>query len=255
MVQFKSGNNPKEPKRISGAPPPITPVRGSYSPAKPKEPDVRKPDWRFWTKINAVKVWQAVALSLDIDPDGMKQSAHAWMAGPGADPIFQGHSFPSEATKVEYGKRLRLVKPEITNPAIFYLHTIIAGDRARCEIYLKDFATWAIFINLGDMPSELVAMAQKPGKLQSQVAPAESKAQGAANARSNRPLRQQPFQESEILQVISELQYTATSLPKNIPGKPGVKAAVRSRVNYSVTVFNKAWERLAANREIGYAPK
>jgi hypothetical protein len=151
-------------KHVSAAPPPPSHIRGSYAPAKPKVPDVSKPDWRFWSKIKAVKVWQAVALSLGIDPDGMNHNPNAWMAGPGGDPIFESRSFPSDATKIEYDKRLRLLKPEIANTDCFYLFRIVQGSRANCEIYLRDFVKWALAIDLGVMPPELVAMAQNQHK-------------------------------------------------------------------------------------------
>jgi hypothetical protein len=150
-------------KHVSAAPPPPSHIRGSYAPAKPKAPDVSKPDWRFWTKIKAVKVWQAIVLSLDIDPDGMKHHPDAWMAGPGNGPIFEDRSFPSNAVKVEYGKRVRLLRSAITNPDYFYIHKINSNG-ALCEIYLRDFVKWALAIDLGDMPPELVAMAKAPDK-------------------------------------------------------------------------------------------
>jgi hypothetical protein len=173
-------------KHVSAAPPPLSPVGGSYAPAKPKAPDVSKPDWRFWTKIKAVKVWQAIVLSLDIDPDGMKHHPDAWMAGPGNGPIFEDRSFPSNAVKVEYGKRVRLLRSEITNPDYFYRHKINSNG-ALCEIYLRDFVKWAVTIDLGEMPPELVAMAQSNLQPASKprAAPIESKAPDKANAQGN----------------------------------------------------------------------
>ena len=362
-------------KHVSAAPPPLSPVRGSYAPAKPKAPDVSKPDWRFWTKIKAVKVWQAIVLSLDIDPDGMKHNPNAWMAGPGGDPIFESRSFPSDATKIEYDKRLRLLKPEIANTDCFYLFRIVQGSRANCEIYLRDFVKWALAIDLGVMPSELVAMAKAPDKnsvpappssgritieklaweiaqakaaehpekwnledgdpmnktvvaainkhgwepdgipgllpliismadakeispkstfndwppttttlIQTNPAnwylseaeaqevkmrfpsvdeqklatgaPAESKPGSDADANRTRPQQQQRFQETEILRVIAELGYNATALPPNEQGKPGVKAAVRLKLDWGKnTKFEKAWERVSDHNEIAYAKK
>ena len=67
---------------------------------------------------------------------------------------------------------------------------------------------------------------------------------------STRPLPQQRFQEQEILRVIRELGHDPCSLPKDKPGKPGVKAVVREKLNFTVTVFDKAWGRLRAAGEI-----
>jgi hypothetical protein len=71
----------------------------------------------------------------------------------------------------------------------------------------------------------------------------------ARNANKKPPL-QQLFQEHEILRVIGELSYDPKNLPKQAPGKSGVKAKVRAMLSFSSGVFNKAWERLRENQDI-----
>lgn len=65
-----------------------------------------------------------------------------------------------------------------------------------------------------------------------------------------KPLPAQRFQEQEILRVIKELGYDPKGLPKDSPGRNGVKAEVRARLNFTTLVFNKAWERLSSARDI-----
>lgn len=62
--------------------------------------------------------------------------------------------------------------------------------------------------------------------------------------RSVRPLPAQRWQENEILRVIGELGHDPRKLPKNKPGKAGVKAEVRALLSFSPKVFELAWERL-----------
>lgn len=69
---------------------------------------------------------------------------------------------------------------------------------------------------------------------------------------SCKPIPAQIHQEQEILKVIKELGYSPTKLPKNIPGIPGVKAAVRAKLTYPIKVFDKAWERLSSSKDINY---
>lgn len=69
---------------------------------------------------------------------------------------------------------------------------------------------------------------------------------------STAPLQRQRHQESEILRVLHDLGYDPKSLPKNEPGKKGVKADVRSRLIFPKGVFDKAWERLLEG-EISYS--
>lgn len=65
-----------------------------------------------------------------------------------------------------------------------------------------------------------------------------------------KPIQQQLHQENEILRVIIELGHIATSIPKHISGKPGLKAQVRESLNFSENVFEKAWGRLRNERRI-----
>lgn len=65
-----------------------------------------------------------------------------------------------------------------------------------------------------------------------------------------KPQSRQRYQEQEILRVIKLLDCDPKSLPKDSPGKPGIKAKVRRQLQFSPSVFNKAWDRLSATREI-----
>lgn len=65
-----------------------------------------------------------------------------------------------------------------------------------------------------------------------------------------RPIKQQIFQENEILRVIAELKLDPESLPKFVPGKRWVKSAVREKLGFSISVFDKAWERLRRDGRI-----
>ncbi len=78
------------------------------------------------------------------------------------------------------------------------------------------------------------------------TAPAEAK-----------PVQRSKVQDSAILEALRELGHDPQKLPKNKPGKPGVKAAVfaqlvgKSRVFPSGgTQFTHAWERLRSNGDL-----
>lgn len=70
------------------------------------------------------------------------------------------------------------------------------------------------------------------------------------SAAQPRPKKDQRHQEDEILRVIRDLKHDPKQLPKNQPGKPGVKADVRVQLAFSTKVFDKAWERLRADGSI-----
>ncbi|APW47069.1 hypothetical protein [Rhodoferax antarcticus] len=72
-----------------------------------------------------------------------------------------------------------------------------------------------------------------------------------------KPAQRFAVQEAAILDAIREPGYDPMELPKNAPGKPGVKAAIRANLVGKNPVFpkdgsqfEKAWERLRSNGEI-----
>ena len=58
-------SEPKKPARISNAPPPIKPLSGGSFQLPPKQQPAR---WQVWRLMPSVALWQAVCLSLDIEP-------------------------------------------------------------------------------------------------------------------------------------------------------------------------------------------
>jgi hypothetical protein len=66
----------------------------------------------------------------------------------------------------------------------------------------------------------------------------------SATKQVQKPLSRQRHQEQEILRVIGELGHDPQLLPVAPNGKPGVKQEVRKQLNFPVSVFDKAWERL-----------
>jgi hypothetical protein len=72
-----------------------------------------------------------------------------------------------------------------------------------------------------------------------------------------RPVQRSKAQEDAILAKIQTNGHDPLKLVKNQPGKPGVKAEIRTALGSSgmwagQTVFNKAWERLLRNGTIAY---
>jgi hypothetical protein len=69
-----------------------------------------------------------------------------------------------------------------------------------------------------------------------------------------RPIQRAAAQNAAILEAIKTKGYEAESLPKNKPGKSGVKAAIRTAVAtnslFQGRVFDKTWERLRSSGEI-----
>lgn len=145
-------------KQISKAPEPISPVGGSrpvtrrihYQPHK-------APDWTYWPASRKVWQWQAVALSLNIDPESLRHSPDGFVA----------ESFPSAEVEAAFKKRLDL------------LANCILG---KSMMSLSKFTEWAASVNLTPMPSELAALENQspPVVLVDVQLPATEQAKSAA---------------------------------------------------------------------------
>ena len=62
-------------------------------------------------------------------------------------------------------------------------------------------------------------------------------------------------QENRILEIITELCRTPESLPRNPPGKPGVKSKVKEKALeepalFTAAAFDAAWKRLSKDGKI-----
>lgn len=154
-------------KHISAAPPPLEPIRSSYT--QPRTPAALPAiDWRYWRHMPEVKQWEACALSLNINPDNMKHHPQAWMAGPGSGPIFTDTSFPSKAVQIEFHKRVRLLDASLFSSGYFTaVNNLVRGGRHLATVNVREFAAWGLHVEFDDMPPELVAMTEtKPEPMQ-----------------------------------------------------------------------------------------
>lgn len=73
-----------------------------------------------------------------------------------------------------------------------------------------------------------------------------------------KPVSRTAAQDQEIIALLKGKGFSPDSLPKNDPGKPGVKAVIRDALGKGemwsgTTVFDKAWERLLKNGDIAMA--
>ena len=145
---------------VSAAPPPIEPIRSSYTASKTPSA-LSFIDWRYWRHMPEVKQWEACALSLNINPENMKHRPQGWMTGPGSGPIFADGSFPGKTAQVEFNKRLRLLSASLHTSAFFTaVNNLVVSGRHLATINLREFALWGLHVEFDDMPPELVAMAE-----------------------------------------------------------------------------------------------
>lgn len=236
-------------------------------------------DWGFWLPLSEVEAWQAVALSLDIDPDGMK----------GAPGYFPPSSFPNQQVSEEFRKRLTLLIDALhSDPKRFsrMIPNCVVPEQNR--VRLKQAAL--LFKSLGRTPiaeglltaiettatdetdldreSDLVdshiensnAIELTAEVLNDEYSEEALTSGPGSPAASSGPIPAQRWQEDEILRAIKVLGHSAMALPKNVPGDKGVRFQVRTQCAadnpskwIGSSVFKHAWDRLSEQSRIKYS--
>lgn len=126
-----------------------------------------KPNWDFWLQIGNVKPWQACALSLDIDPDSLREgyrnegvhrvrTVDEWKSRVES----RGYILFSKDIEEQFDKRLRLL---IANIQEFVTpESRISRDPKEQPVPLSEFAAWALSRRTPwGIPPELAALATK----------------------------------------------------------------------------------------------
>ena len=162
-------------KHVSAAPTPITPITPRV---RPPEPETRvrgsssglagmikasRPieiDWPFWKNMRTVKLWQACALITSLDPDSLKQSPQAWMAGPGAGPVFDERCFPNPNSRDRFSKALRLAANAVSymDGPIFPKGTPRPGNNQDKDVSLNEVAAFFRSCEWPDIPEPIQSL-------------------------------------------------------------------------------------------------
>jgi len=209
-------------------------------------------EWRHWRLRKRINAWEAICLSMGIEPRAVRFDRHAWMSGgaPNLDTAFH-----DEAQADEYASRLRILADYIGNPEHFapgalsltgpHLHAVTMADFAR---WVRDVAEW-------DAPAELIELAGAQAVEPSQPVSSPqvlSPSDGATPAESkDKPMPALRWQESQILDAMRELGISLDSLPVVKNGMRGARADIRELLRkrhgaalWSDSKFEKAWKRV-----------
>lgn len=105
-----------------------------------------KPDWDFWRHMPEIKLWQAIALSMNIDPDLLKYSRDRW------------NGLPSRDDENKFDKHLRLLRANKSTKNGFTPGTLSMDNPDNHGVRPSEFSAWAQSIGW-DIPPELAALA------------------------------------------------------------------------------------------------
>jgi hypothetical protein len=206
------------------------------------------PDWNFWLLMKDVSFWEAVALSLDIDPDSLVRDAAGESMALLCGPTFRSDSFSSRDIEVKFDKRLRLMQSNAST---------ITGDQ---PIFggglttLQQYAVWLASSD-SDMPSEMMNLIGETAlPLYAGKAPTSTQVYRGKAAPSNRCRQRQ--QQELIQEELEKLGYEMGGIPRGKPGKPGLRSQVHEKVRCNPlfdakTSFGKAYDEvLKEDKEI-----
>lgn len=169
---------------VSAAPPPIKPVRGTGTSVRPHTTP-RAPNWREWSFTPEVSLWQACALSLNIEPHSMRKITRYRDFN---DPTFEQDSFPTAEAKAEYELRHRVLLANLSDSRFFSTDSRRAYQLPdQYVIELAEFAAWAdAVVSWQGLPPELVALAQEPKAPEAAAANSGTPEKAAPNLAVNR---------------------------------------------------------------------
>jgi hypothetical protein len=110
------------------------------------KPDARRPKWSNWRSVPHVKLWEGVALSLDIDPHRVEHNKHGWMVN--------SHLFNESE---DFKERLFVASRNLGGDGALRPTGITIGEPADCKISLSQFTVWAAA--LWEVPQEFQEIA------------------------------------------------------------------------------------------------
>ncbi|WAL82780.1 hypothetical protein OYT13_24105 [Pandoraea sp. XJJ-1] len=108
--------------------------------------DERAPRWQKWLLMPEVRAWEAVALSLNIEPERINTDRYAWMGA--AHPFDEGE---------EFNDRLAVLLANFTNRAFFPTPCVISMQAPyKCGVRLCEFVQFAISHANWHLPAKLI---------------------------------------------------------------------------------------------------
>ena len=182
-------------------------------------PKITQASQRIWAKELAWRIHQAVSIVVGVEPP----------RGNVKHPSEIENRIVSEKTRANWSKLYDDAKIAMNMGLLPWRAPTLGARYLNRLVTPQDFASFAKFRGL-ELPAPIA-------ELLVGISPAKDKPR-------------QRSQETEILRVIRELKYDPKALPRMAPGKPWVKSQARTRLKYSSTVFDKAWERLRSQGEI-----
>jgi hypothetical protein len=130
-----------------------------------------RPDWSVWRSLSKVKVWQAVALSLDVEPTTIRHDSlesakrlDTWarlggFQAPIYIPVTEGALLLSYGIAREFNQRVAAAMCELDALGSHPIENSAGVPNADCDVSLPAFAAWVVRVGWS-VPPEFAALAQ-----------------------------------------------------------------------------------------------
>ena len=123
-------------------------------------------DWNFWLNMPTVKLWQAVALSMDLSPEafsGVSKHLGSWLKAETTQELIGN----GDNDRDRFNKRLELLKAHVFDTDNLNV-TSISANNVNSVIYLNDFVDWTLKVKW-DIPKELETLVTTKEKVEDKL--------------------------------------------------------------------------------------
>lgn len=116
--------------------------------------------WKLWTSAPNVALWEAVALTLEIDPRSLEHLRDGWMAGPGRGPFFEKRSFPSQAKREDFDTALTFAEraANVAGPISLRTGLAVGMNRRTAQVSLAEVVAFFVSCEWPNIPAPLLAL-------------------------------------------------------------------------------------------------
>jgi hypothetical protein len=206
------------------------------------------PDWWLWDAHEEVMIWQAVALSLNIDPEAMPKNQIRTANGYGGR---QSEPFANSVTADEFGKRQRLLEKRFAREPIFAVFDQDGEEPYIAnKVALHDVAR--LLTSLGrEVPLEFGAFVNTAVRFPTAPSEAYEPTRTPPATPSYQPVKRprgrMVEQQQTIEAALNVLGHLMGEIPRCKPGKDGLRSQIREVVGGNPlfaadTSFDKAYD-------------
>lgn len=191
-----------------------------------------RPQFEWWRKLSTIRIWEIAFLMHDFEP---RLADHIMQRDPENpdDP----HGIPLDTSD-----EVRMLVSAMHAKKLDVVGNAPERD-SQSEITVASLIRWLPSVGHEHLAENLQAGTSAPH-------PGSGEEIGTAE---QRPLQRTLWRQTAILTKIREASFDPKALPKNLPGKPGVRAQVRnglSKQDWPGKTFDRTWQALRDAKEI-----